>query len=80
MPKRRLTGKVVSAKMQKTAVVAVEKIKKHQLYEKDIKRTKKYKVRDEVGVNDGDTVVIEESRPFSKSVNWKIIEVLGEEN
>ncbi|CAM3974719.1 30S ribosomal protein S17 [Cohnella lubricantis] len=69
-------GKVVSDKMDKTIVVAVETYKKHSLYHKRIKYTKKFKAHDEN--NDakiGDTVKIMETRPLSKDKNWRLVEV-----
>ena len=70
-------GKVVSDKMDKTIVVAVETYKKHSLYHKRIKYTKKFKAHDEN--NDakiGDTVKIMETRPLSKDKNWRLVEVV----
>ncbi|MFC5528024.1 30S ribosomal protein S17 [Cohnella yongneupensis] len=70
-------GKVVSDKMDKTIVVAVETYKKHSLYHKRIKYTKKFKAHDEN--NDaqiGDTVRIMETRPLSKDKNWRLIEIV----
>ncbi|MFC1700075.1 30S ribosomal protein S17 [Patescibacteria group bacterium] len=78
MPKR-IKGKVVSNKMQKTVVVAVDKRVRHPMYEKVLKRTRRFKARDEIGVKMGDQVVIEECRPLSKEVSFKVIEVLGKE-
>ncbi|MBB6675064.1 MULTISPECIES: 30S ribosomal protein S17 [Cohnella] len=69
-------GKVVSDKMDKTIVVAVETYKKHSLYHKRIKYTKKFKAHDEN--NDakiGDTVKIMETRKLSKDKNWRLVEV-----
>ncbi|RUS44276.1 30S ribosomal protein S17 [Cohnella sp. AR92] len=69
-------GKVVSDKMDKTIVVAVETYKKHSLYHKRIKYTKKFKAHDEN--NDakiGDTVKIMETRPLSKDKNWRLVEI-----
>lgn len=76
MPKRKLKGKVVSNKMQKTVVVAVETARNHPVYGKLVRRTKRYKVRDEHSTNVGDEVVIEETRPLSKHVKWQVVEVL----
>lgn len=76
MPKKVLTGHVVSAKMQKTVVVAVDMSKRHPMYGKVVKNTKRLKARDEIGVKVGDFVRIEETKPFSKQVNWKVSEVL----
>ena len=66
-------GIVVSDKMDKTAVVAVERLKVHSKYKKRIKITKKYKADDpENKFKVGDKVVIIESRPLSKDKRWKI--------
>lgn len=73
---RALTGKVVSTKMQKTAVVEVERFFTHPLYEKRLKKTKKYHVHDEIGVKKGDRVKFAETRPLSKTKKWKVVEVL----
>lgn len=78
MPKKVLTGKIVSTKMQKTVVVAVDVPKRHPIYKKIMKNTRKFKARDEIGVKEGDIVRIEESRPFSKEVTWKVVEVVEE--
>jgi len=78
MSKKTLKGKVVSTKMEKTVIVAVEMHKRHPIYGKAVKNTTRLKARDELGVKDGDTVLIEESRPFSKEVSWLVKEVIGE--
>lgn len=71
------TGKVVSSKMDKTVVVAVEERIRHPLYGKIIKRTKKYKAHDEQnGCNAGDTVKIVETRPLSKEKRWRVTDIL----
>lgn len=67
-------GKVVSTKMDKTAVVAVETKKAHPIYKKRVKKTKKYHVRDGLGVEEGDRVKIVEIRPMSKTIRWKMME------
>ena len=70
-------GVVVSNKMQKTVVVAVENVVKHGMYQKYIKRTSKFLAHSEQGdVNVGDRVVIEETRPLSKRKRWNVREVL----
>lgn len=74
MSKKKLTGKVVSDKMQKTAVVAVDMPKVHPLYRKLYYRTRRFKAHDDLGVKTGDTVLIEECRPMSKDKRWMIIE------
>ena len=73
--RRRLTGKVVSNKMEKTATVSVERLVKHPRYHKYIKRQKTYMVHDEANsAQPGDLVVIEESRPLSRRKRWVIVE------
>jgi small subunit ribosomal protein S17 len=69
-------GKVVSDKMQKTIVVAVETKVRHPLYGKTVNRTTKFKAHDEN--NDakiGDTVKIMETRPLSKDKRWRLVEI-----
>ena len=74
--KKELIGKVVSDKMEKSAVVEVERFKMHPLYKKRFRRTKKYTVHDEIGVKVGDLVKIRETRPISKTKRFKIVEVI----
>ena len=75
MPKRSLTGTIVSDKTDKTVVVKVERRVKHPLYGKIIKRSKKYHAHDEGNeFREGETVRIEESRPISKLKTWRVIE------
>ena len=75
MPKRVLTGTVVSDKTDKTVVVKVERRVKHALYGKIIKRSKKYHAHDETNeYREGETVRIEETAPISKLKSWKVIE------
>jgi len=70
-------GKVVSDKMDKTIVVAVETYKKHSLYHKRIKYTKKFKAHDENNqAKIGDTVKIMQTRPLSKDKNWRMVEIV----
>jgi small subunit ribosomal protein S17 len=70
-------GKVVSDKMDKTIVVAVETYKKHELYHKRIKYTKKFKAHDETNeAKIGDTVRIMETRPLSKDKRWRLVEIV----
>jgi small subunit ribosomal protein S17 len=76
MPKRQFIGKVISNKMQKTVVVEVEKVKRHPLYKRTYKVHKKYHAHDEIGCKVGDKVLIEESRPISKTKRWKVIKKL----
>ena len=71
------TGKVVSNKMQKTVVVAVEDHVKHPLYNKIVKRTYKLKAHDENNeCNIGDTVKVMETRPLSKDKRWRLVEII----
>lgn len=70
-------GKVVSDKMDKTIVVAVETYKKHSLYHKRIKYTKKFKAHDENNeAKIGDTVKIMETRPLSKDKRFRLVEIV----
>ena len=74
MPKRVLTGTVVSDKTDKTVVVRVERRVKHPLYGKIIKRSKKYHAHDEGNeYREGETVRIEETRPLSKLKTWTVL-------
>ena len=75
---RTKTGVVVSNKMQKTVVVAVENLVKHGMYQKYVKQTSKFLAHNESNdINVGDRVVIEESRPLSKRKRWTVREVLA---
>ncbi|GAB6138728.1 30S ribosomal protein S17 [Halanaerobaculum tunisiense] len=70
-------GKVVSAKMDKTAVVAVERKQQHPLYKRVINKTSKFKAHDENNeCSEGDKVKIVETRPLSKTKNWKVAEII----
>ena len=71
------TGKVVSNKMQKTIVVAVEDHVKHPLYNKIVKRTYKLKAHDENNeCNIGDRVKVMETRPLSKDKRWRLVDII----
>ena len=70
-------GTVVSDKMDKTIVVKVERLRKHPMYKKYIKRSKKYKVHDQNNeCNIGDTVRFMETRPISKDKSWKLVDII----
>ena len=70
-------GKVISNKMDKTIVVAVEDHVKHPLYGKIVKRTYKLKAHDENNdCNIGDTVKVMETRPLSKDKRWRLVEII----
>ncbi len=75
-------GRVISDKMDKTVVVAVDYLKPHRLYRKIIRKTNKFHAHDEENAcRIGDIVRIEESRPMSKMKRWRVVEIVqrGEE-
>jgi small subunit ribosomal protein S17 len=79
MPKRILSGRVTSDKMDKTVTVLVNRRVMHPLYKKFIRRSKKYAAHDEANqCKIGDTVRIEECRPLSKRKTWLVIERNGQ--
>jgi len=70
-------GRVVSDKMDKTIVVAVEDNVRHPLYKKTVKRTTKFKAHDENNeCKVGDRVLIMETRPLSKEKRWRLVEII----
>lgn len=76
--RRSQVGVVISDKMAKTVVVAVEKHKRHPLYKKTMRRTVRYKAHDEKGTASlGDTVRIVESRPLSREKRWRVAEIIA---
>ncbi len=75
--RRRLTGRVVSDKMDKTVTVRVERMVPHPFYGKFVRRSTKYHAHDESNeCQTGDMVLIEESRPLSKTKTWKVARLL----
>lgn len=71
------TGKVVSDKMTKTVVVAIDRFVQHPLYQKGVKHTIKFKAHDENNdAHIGDTVKIVQTRPLSKDKCWRVVEIL----
>ena len=71
-------GRVVSDKMDKTVVVAVESYRPHPIYRKAVRRIKKFKAHDEQNAcHVGDMVKIEETRPLSKEKRWRVVEILA---
>lgn len=73
--RRTLVGKVVSDKMDKTVTVEVNRLVEHPVYHKRLQRTKRYKAHDEKNeCKVDDLVVIEESRPLSKTKRWSVVE------
>ena len=72
-----MVGKVVSDKMDKTVVVAVETSVRHKMYNKIVKRTYKLKAHDEANeCKIGDTVKVMETRPLSKDKRWRVVEIM----
>ncbi len=77
MPRKRVTGVVVSDKMDKTVVVKVERFVQHPRFKKYIRRSKKYYAHDERNeCKVGDVVEIEETRPLSKLKRWRVVRIL----
>jgi small subunit ribosomal protein S17 len=69
-------GVVVKARMEKTVVVAVERLVQHGMYRKTIRRTSTFMAHDEKGAREGDTVRIVETRPLSRHKRWRVEEIL----
>ena len=70
-------GVVASSKMDKSIVVVIERKVKHVLYGKFVKKTSRFIAHDEENTcNEGDTVKIMETRPLSKSKNWRLVEII----
>lgn len=76
--KRIFRGKVISKKTEKTAVVSVEKKKNHPIYRKKYLYSKNFMADDQVNVEKGDYVIIEETKPISKNKKWKVIKKITE--
>ena len=75
--KRQVVGTVVSDKMDKTVIVQVERLVKHQLYKKYIRRRCKFSAHDEQNsCRTGDKVLITESRPLSKRKKWRVVKII----
>jgi small subunit ribosomal protein S17 len=78
---RTLVGRVVSDKMDKTATVLIERVVKHPLYGKFVRRSTKLHIHDEQNqCGLGDTVMIEECRPISKTKSWRLVKVVEQAN
>ncbi len=75
MSKKRLSGVVVSNKMNKTVVVAVDSFRRHPLYEKIIKATRKHKAESAEVLPVGTQVEIEQTRPLSRDKCWRVVSV-----
>ncbi len=69
-------GVVTSDKMMRTVTVRLERQFAHPVYGKRVRRTTKFHARDELGAKTGDTVRIMETRPLSKTVSWRVVEIL----
>jgi small subunit ribosomal protein S17 len=75
--KRQVQGTVVSDRMEKTIVVMVERLVKHRLYQKYVRRRSKFSAHDETNeCRTGDKVIITESRPLSKTKRWRVSKVV----
>ena len=75
--KRQVVGVVVSNKMNKTVIVSVERLVKHQMYQKYVRRQTKYAAHDETNICQiGDKVQITESRPLSRSKRWRVSKIV----
>ena len=70
--RRRMTGVVRQAKLEKTIRVQVDQSYRHPLYQKVVRKSRQYLVHDEVGCRPGDQVIIVESRPISKLKRWSV--------
>lgn len=76
--RRTMTGVVVSEKMDKTVVVAVETVRPHPLYDKPMRRTRRYKAHDERNeCRVGDVVRLMETRPLSREKRWRVVEIVA---
>jgi small subunit ribosomal protein S17 len=75
---RTLTGRVISDKMDKTITVLIERRVPHPIYKKYVRRSTKLHAHDEANeCREGDTVVIEQSRPLSKTKSWRLVKIIG---
>ena len=74
---RTLEGRVVSDKMDKTVVVLIERRVTHSKYKKVIKRTTKLHAHNELDAKEGNIVKIKETKPYSKTKTWKVVEVIS---
>ena len=75
--KRQVVGRVISNKMDKTVIVQVERLVKHRLYKKFVRRRSKFSAHDEENsCQIGDKVLIEESKPLSKTKRWRVHDIV----
>jgi small subunit ribosomal protein S17 len=76
--RKQKVGRVVSNKMEKTVVVAVDYLRPHPIYRKTVRKTNKFYAHDEENqCQPGDRVRIEETRPLSKLKRWRVVEIIG---
>lgn len=76
--RKTIVGTVVSKKMDKTAIVAIPKLRRHPIYAKMMRRVARYKAHDaENACGIGDTVRLMETRPISKEKHWKVVEIIS---
>lgn len=77
MSSRKMTGTVISDKMQKTVVAKITRLKEHPLYHKKYQASKKIKVHDPSNQSKiGDVIEIEETKPISKDKSWKLVKII----
>ncbi len=77
--KREKVGRVVSDRMDKTVMVAVQMLRQHRLYQRTMRQTKKYMAHDEANTcRIGDLVRLQEARPISRHKHWRVVQVLEE--
>ena len=75
--KREMVGRVVSDKMEKTVVVSIQTLHRHRLYQRTVRRTKKYMAHNEGNeARQGDLVRVQESRPISRHKHWRVLAIL----
>ena len=74
-----MQGKVVSTKMNNTVLVEVERLVVHPMYKKRLKRTSRFAAHTEEKINEGETVEIVETKPYSKTKKFKVVKVLSKE-
>lgn len=77
MSRKQLTGTVISNQQTNTVTVEVSHLLPHPRYGKRIKKRKKFYAHCEFKVEAGDTVIIEETRPLSKTKNWRVVEIIS---
>lgn len=74
-----MQGKVVSTKMNKTVIVEVERLVVHPIYKKRVKKTNRFAAHNEIDVKLGDTVEIGQTKPYSKTKKYKVLQIVNAE-